>query len=739
MPLRLRDTPRLPQRARWMGTLLFCALALASGAFWQWQARAAQHLDVGSGNDEGYFAVVHDREQSSATPDGTIRWTQAQTEARLWSPPIGSTAQLIIDIFSPQEQQTLEIRSGLARATMQLHYGLHRYAVVLPVASGADLELVFATTTSKFGDDPRQLGVALDRISIVTLGGPTPWSLLGELARPPLLPLALGLLMFTLALGGAARWLSLATTLGVALLLAVCAIWQPMVQLQLALACAVAVAILALTAIAFRLLPRTCLPRTDQSARRWIFVAWAVAIAAAYTPVVSSDGIGYYVYLRSLVIDGDLQFANDYAIPSFLRAPVIGSITPTGYEENPFAVGSAILWSPLFLIAHGLILVGRSFGLPWAADGAGTPYVAITLLGSALAGLATMLICYRICRRFVGAPAAALAAITLLTGTNLLYYAARDPSFSHAFAAAAVALFVLLWLRLDAAPSGRGWAALGIAAGLVALIYWVGAFVLLLPACTAARELVFALRQQGTARWRQLRALGAGTLGAAALALLVFSPQLLAWFILFGSPLTVPQGSGFISPRFFHGLDVLFSPLHGLLPWTPAMLVGMAGIALLARHGRWQFACLTTCMLIYLCYNASIPDWHGSGAFGMRRLSLLAPWIALGLALLYDWLRRWGALLPLGLAALTSAWMLLVVVRYDLYLLDHAPYSLMELPTLVFYLGRTSLPLEGIVAWLSSGYLWNRLVYSSTAGIIELAAVLVLAALGSWALLRQAG
>ena len=51
-------------------------------------------------------------------------------------------------------------------------------------------------------------------------------------------------------------------------------------------------------------------------------------------------------------------------------------------------------------------------------------------------------------------------------------------------------------------------------------------------------------------------------------------------------------------------------------------------------------AALITALVAYFLYNAWLPDWHGSGAFGLRRLTLLAPWCMLGLALLFDALRR---------------------------------------------------------------------------------------------------
>src|SRR5579871_3261919 len=78
-------------------------------------------------------------------------------------------------------------------------------------------------------------------------------------------------------------------------------------------------------------------------------------------PWVRGDGVGYYAYLRSTLIDHDLRFENDYlqANESFVLSKVDaqGKLLPrlytkTGYVENHFAVGPAILWAPVLLVVH---------------------------------------------------------------------------------------------------------------------------------------------------------------------------------------------------------------------------------------------------------------------------------------------------------------------------------------------------------------------------------------------------
>ena len=95
---------------------------------------------------------------------------------------------------------------------------------------------------------------------------------------------------------------------------------------------------------------------------------------------VASDGIFYYTPLHSLVVDGDLDFANEYRV---LGAPAgYFQRTETGRLPNNFSIGPALLWLPWFVLAHLLGALGplppdrirlplfspRSRRVPWRRD-----------------------------------------------------------------------------------------------------------------------------------------------------------------------------------------------------------------------------------------------------------------------------------------------------------------------------------------------------------------------------------
>src|SRR5258708_38681796 len=101
-------------------------------------------------------------------------------------------------------------------------------------------------------------------------------------------------------------------------------------------------------------------------------------------PWVRGDGVGYYAYLRSALIDHDLNFENDYLAgnKSFVmgRVDAQGHLlrelyTKTGHVENHFSVGPAILWAPVLVTVHLAVVLRDHFGAHIPADGHSRPSV----------------------------------------------------------------------------------------------------------------------------------------------------------------------------------------------------------------------------------------------------------------------------------------------------------------------------------------------------------------------------
>jgi hypothetical protein len=113
-------------------------------------------------------------------------------------------------------------------------------------------------------------------------------------------------------------------------------------------------------------------------------------------------------------------------------------------------------------------------------------------------------------------------------------------------------LFVFAWLRSIGNLTVRRFALLGVLGGLAALVRWQDlAIVLVCPAC----ELISALRRRSTSVGAVAMLVGVMAIATAVVA----SPQLLAWRVIYGDYLLIPQGTSFMRWTKPALLSVLFS------------------------------------------------------------------------------------------------------------------------------------------------------------------------------------
>jgi hypothetical protein len=391
------------------------------------------------------------------------------------------------------------------------------------------------------------------------------------------------------------------------------------------------------------------------------------AVLLSHDRRITSDGVDHYVFLRSLLVDRDLDLANDYALVS-PRGESDAKRTPLGRVGNAHPVGPALVWAPFFLAADLLV---RALGR--APDGLDRIHLDAVALASLLYGWLGLVLLYRAACREAGRSPALLAALGIAFGTFLYFYLAFAPTMAHAPAFGAAALFVWLWLRPSPEGPRRG-ALLGAACGLAALLRWADVLLALLWAISLLPRVL------ERRRWRRL---ALEVLAFAAAALAVFSPQMLVWRLLYGSFVTIPQGEAFIAgaPAW---AGVLFSPRHGLFSWSPLLYVGAIGLAWGWRRSPLRLVAALACFLALARVNAGVADWWGGAAFGGRRFDAVLPLFGIGLALAITALAEQARRHPLGvgatLVAAFAAWNVLLAGQYQRGAWDYAgPVSFEEM------------------------------------------------------------
>jgi hypothetical protein len=364
---------------------------------------------------------------------------------------------------------------------------------------------------------------------------------------------------------------------------------------------------------------------------------------------LGGDGISYYVFVRSLAKDADVDLTNEYAHYGLLERSDLKVPTRTGLRRSIFSIGPALVWLPFFLLGEG---VGRAQLLLGGAPdltGYGPVHVNAVALGSLLYGFATVWLVHDTLRRHF-APAAALGAALLIWGATFLpWYMVEQPTMSHAPSAFGAALCVWLWDR-DRDRGILGHALLGLALGLAMCLRWQNGVLLVLPGLDLLARLRGGMAALAALAGRAAALLAGAVLGA--------SPQMLVWKALYGVFLleAPPHGVDFLRLDHPFVLETLFSSRHGLLSWTPVFWAGYLGFLPLAkRHPRLALP-LAVPLSLMTYVNMCSGDWWAGGSFSNRRFDSLLPIFAFGFAASIDALRTAVARRPrLVLAAVASA------------------------------------------------------------------------------------
>ncbi len=243
---------------------------------------------------------------------------------------------------------------------------------------------------------------------------------------------------------------------------------------------------------------------SDSAGRRWLFSPFTKALFVLFlitlpivNPWVHGDGVGYYAYAHSLLIDHNLQFENEWQAgnASFTQGRVApngevlaSQYTVTHHLDNHFTVGPSILWAPFLIVVHLLICLLNALGAHINADGFGRPYVLTMALATAGYGFCGLLLSFHLARDYVAEKWAFLAVAGYWFASSLPVYMYLNPSWSHAHSLFTVALFLWYWHRTRAARSVRQWILLALTAALMVNVYYLNVVWLLIPAFDAVSD-----------------------------------------------------------------------------------------------------------------------------------------------------------------------------------------------------------------------------------------------------------
>jgi hypothetical protein len=324
----------------------------------------------------------------------------------------------------------------------------------------------------------------------------------------------------------------------------------------------------------------------DYHVRRWDTASAPVDQPAAEMGeglVINSNGLGYYAWLRSLIVDGDWSFDDEFDEhnPFGNYVPPDSYLTPIGRRANQWSIGPACLWAISVAPAHFCLREMQGRPVRWAPNGYSLPYqllVGATSMSFAAIGLGYL---YGSCRQYSGSLCAAMTAAWITLGTTVFYYNTIELSLAHGPGTVMMAGFVWYWITSYGDPRPSRWFLVGALLGLTALMRWQLVTYAVLPITEAfldARRRI--ANHRSTPVWSLGRLAIAG--GGATFA---FGPQMLAWKCVYGSWLASPiQGVEWhwLTPSFW---EILLGSDRSLFYWTPLTLIALAGAA--AACAQW--------------------------------------------------------------------------------------------------------------------------------------------------------
>ena len=127
-----------------------------------------------------------------------------------------------------------------------------------------------------------------------------------------------------------------------------------------------------------------------------------------------------------------------------------------------------------------------------------------------------------------------------------------------------------------------------------------------------------------------------------------------------------------------HAGQVLLSPEHGFLFWTPLAALGLVGLVAMMRRAdgdvaadrRWIAVCLLVMFAAQVYIAGSVETWTVAGAFGQRRFVGTTVLLVTGLAMLESvWSPKRRSLLAV-IAVIAIWWNVGLMVQFGAGMMD---------------------------------------------------------------------
>ena len=357
------------------------------------------------------------------------------------------------------------------------------------------------------------------------------------------------------------------------------------------------------------------------------------------------DSHYYFAYTRSLVMDGDIDFANESVEPGFAFPNGINVIEKTGRVANNFSPGTGILWIPAFAISQLVVFILYELGFPVLTDGYSLIvqlFVGYSAIFYAISGL---FISFLALRKLVDKKVALFTTGIFLATTQLMYYVFVDPLNSHTVSFFFSSLLLYFVVKITRQKIDLSWAqavSFGAIIGALSLIRNQDV-ILAIPSGLA---ILYMSREKALSFFKL-------TLSGFVASLIIGIQLFATWTIYhqLNSPYLIQgQSLNWLSPDF---IRVLFSQGNGLFYFAPITAIAVAGLAKLPKV-KMAVASISLASFVLSLYVIAAwgPEIVG-GPYGSRMFISVLPFLMVGIVLFAHRLRTTSGI---ALIAILTFW-----------------------------------------------------------------------------------
>ncbi len=317
--------------------------------------------------------------------------------------------------------------------------------------------------------------------------------------------------------------------------------------------------------------------------------------------IIGGDIVSYYAYLPATFIYHDIALVKP---ESYKKGMFWPDKTPIGKNAIKTSMGLAILYSPFFFMGHAYAIISG-----YDTSGFSPPYKFFLLFSSAFYLFIGLHFLRKTLKKYFSHAVTTITLISIVIGTNLLYYSSLEATMAHSYSFSLFAVFIYLAIRWHDKPNIANTVMAGLLAGLIVLIRPTNIIILLFFILwrvsswkSFTERMIFFLKSYHLILIMVLAFF------------IVWVPQMLYWKYVSGQYLYFSYGNErffFDNPQIINGL---FSYRKGWLLYTPIMCFALAGIPFLYKKYREFFfpVLIFTVLNIYIILSWFC-WWYGGG------------------------------------------------------------------------------------------------------------------------------